>query len=77
MTPEERALKLAKELNLHPAAHYAFVEGMTHAIEGAVAEEREVCAKLADDVDDSMVQWIAPNIRARGEKPCPSTSATP
>lgn len=56
------------------------VQDLAHALEGAIrtaiAEEREACAKVADEKAASAIgkgkgaaEWIAAAIRARGDKP--------
>lgn len=39
---------------------------LAQAITDSVLEEREACAKIADEIEDSMAQAIAEMIRARG-----------
>ena len=73
MTPEERSAKILKhadEMNgLHPhissEGATAFAATIIAAIRDAVAEEREACAKMADNDD---CESLARDIRARGEQ---------
>lgn len=73
MTPRQRAESAMLALN---RSDYKLIVAVTHAIEDAVAEEREACAKVADiaqveDVRDwqarEMADRIAAAIRKRGQ----------
>ena len=49
MTPNERAFKLLKQWYRTPEDHDVQEAGIADAIRAAVEEEREACAKLAEE----------------------------
>jgi hypothetical protein len=72
MTPEERAAKLIADMKY--GGYYDLEDDIAEAIRAAVAEEREACAKLAEEMFTTSgcdlayaANEVAESIRARSQ----------